>query len=689
VSGQNIQHYTDLTTLGEGGMGVVFRARDTRLNRTVVIKALHPEKARDPEPRRRFFQEAQAASALNHPNIVTIYDIGTENGIDFIVMEYVNGSPMDALLMKGPLKPDVAVSIGTQIADALSAAHQNGIIHRDLKPGNIVITNTGLVKLLDFGLAKLSYPGPSGLDRVGAGVGSPVTAEGCIVGTAAYMAPEQALGKPVNACTDLFSLGAVLYEMLTGRRAFDGDSAISTLTAVLRDEPTDICILNRDVPHAVADVVYRCLRKNPEERYANAADLKKDLQSSLEKPVVRVSDHPTVAVTPFQNFTTEANDFFAAGLMQELVAALAAAPGLRVTSKSARTADGILEGSIRKSGSRIRVMAQLVDPGGHPIWTERYDRELTDLFRTQEEIAKLIVAAVRKKLAAAPPVLAEGLLELKRFTPASLALARDCFERAIREDRDNPAIYVAMADYYAAAAVLAIREPKQLLPKAEWAAKRALEFDPDDAGPHAALAIVEAISHCQWDKAVIHFRRVLENEATVFQPYLFVLAPGFREVPGGKSAGALAYRAMAQYLAGNSATAFRYAESALESDSRFWPAGYVQALADPASEPPLGIPWSQGVLARRGPESAQAVLNALIPQRDSRYVASTLFATAYLTQGDLENAFAALDRAVSERDPMLPSILLDPALEPLRNDSRLVSLVQKAGLSAGRHMVGA
>jgi len=671
-------------------MGVVFRARDTRLNRTVVIKALHPEKARDAEPRRRFFQEAQAASALNHPNIVTIYDIGSENGIDFIVMEYVNGSPMDTILLNGPLKPDVAVRLGTQIADALSAAHENGIIHRDLKPGNIVVTGSGHVKLLDFGLAKLTDAGPVGLDPLRSGASSPVTAEGCIVGTAAYMAPEQALGKPVNSCTDLFSLGAVLYEMLTGRRAFDGDSAISTLTAVLRDEPTDICILNREVPQAVADVVYRCLRKNPEERYATAADLKKELDAALDKPVVRTSSQPTVSVTPFQNFTTEPNDFFAAGLMQELAAALAATPGLRVTSKSARNADGILEGSIRKSGSRIRVMAQLVEPGtGQPIWTERYDRELTDLFAMQEEIAKLVVAAVRKKLSATPPVLAEGLLELKRFTPASLTLARDCFERAIREDRDNPAIYVAMADYYAAAAVLAVREPKQLFPKAEWAARRALELDPDDPGPHAALAVVEAILHCRWDKAVIHFRRVLENEATVFQPYLFVLAPGFREVPGGRSAGSLAYRAMAQYLASNSATAFQYAEGALESDSHFWPAAFVQALADSACEPPVGIWWSQGVIARRNPESAQIVLDALVAQSDSKYVPATLFATAYLTQGELQKAFDALNRAIAERDPMLPSILLDPALEPLRNDSRLVSLLRNAGLSAGRHMVGA
>jgi tetratricopeptide (TPR) repeat protein len=282
----------------------------------------------------------------------------------------------------------------------------------------------------------------------------------------------------------------------------------------------------------------------------------------------------------------------------------------------------------------------------------------------------------------------EGLAQLRRFTPDSLSVARDCFERAIREDRDNPSIYVAMADYYAAAAVLALREPKQLLPKAEWAARHALELDPAEWSAHASLAVVEAIYHCRWDAAATHFRHSLENESH-FQPYLFVLAPGLREAPRGMTAGALVYRAMAQYLGGNSEGAHRSACSALQNEPRMWPASLIQALADVTSQPPLGISWSHGVSARRSAEQAQATLDALVAERRNRYVPSSLFATAFLTMGDLEKAFAALERAAAERDPFLPLILMDPALEPLRSEPTLSALVHRTGLAAGRQSVGA
>ena len=668
-------------------MGVVFKGRDTRLNRTVVIKALHPERARDPEPRRRFFQEAQAASALNHPNIVTIYDIGSEGGVDFIVMEFVQGTPMDVILLNGAMKPDVAVHYATQVADALEAAHKAGIVHRDLKPGNIVITATGLVKLLDFGLAKLTEARQK-FDAFTT-EGSPVTAEGCIVGTAAYMAPEQAVGRPVDPRTDLFSLGAVMYEMLTARRAFSGDSAISTLTAVLRDDPTDICVLNREVPQALADVVYKLLKKEPVDRYQTCAELKADLEGVLDKHVARTSIEPTIAIVPFQNYTLDANDFFAEGLMQELSAAFAKAPELRITSKGARAASAVLEGSIRKSGPRVRVLARLVDPAnGEQMWTERFDCDINDVFAVQEDIAKRIVSAARKKLATGSPILAEGLGHLRRFVPESLVSARDCFERAIREDRDNPAIYVAMADYYAAAAVLAVREPKQLFPKAEWAANKALELDPTDIGAHAALAVVEALYHFRWDCAAVHMKRVIEKEGH-FQPFLFVLAPGLSEMTKGNSAAAVTYRAMSRYISGDSAAAFRFAETALAADSTFWPAAFTQSLADPTCEPPLSIIWSQGAIARRGPDEALSVITHLAPQRQSRYIPSTIFATAFLTRGEMEKAYAAFDRAVVDRDPFLPIVLLDPALEPLRSEARMREVLQVTGLTGARQVAGA
>jgi serine/threonine protein kinase len=687
-----ISHYTDLEKLGEGGMGVVFKARDSRLNRTVVIKALHPDRARDPDPRRRFFQEAQAASGLNHPNIVTVYDIGSEDGVDFIVMEYVKGSPLDVLLMQGGLEPELAVKYSVQIADALNAAHQAGIVHRDLKPGNVVVSGAGLVKLLDFGLAKLTDSSTGMQQMQASGCGSPVTAEGCIVGTAAYMAPEQAIGRAVDARTDIFALGAVMYEMLTGRRAFEGDSAMSTLTAVLRDEPADICLLNRNVPQALADVVYRCLKKQPEDRYASAADLKQELEASLTRPTPRAPHpEPTLAVSPFQNFTSEGNDFFAEGLMQELAAALASAPGLRVTSKASRSVTAMLQGSIRKSGPRVRVMAQLIENAtGQHLWTERYDREIAgDVFEAQEELARSIVKAVRRKLAPVSPLLAEGLAHVRRFSPESVGLARDCFERAVREDRDNPCIYTAMADYYAAAAVLAVREPKQLLPKAEWAAKHALDIDPNETGAYAALAVVEAILHSRWEIAEAHFARVLQDESH-FAPYLFVLAPGLKKVPAGISSGAaLAYRSTAEYLAGNCEAAHRSALASLQKQPHFWPANLVQSLCDADQAPPAGPIWSQAIIARRGPDHAQSVVSELAPQRQARYVPSSLFATAFLTLGEMEKAHSAMDRAAVECDPFLPMMLRDPALEPLRYHPRIAAVLQQTGLGRALGVSGA
>jgi serine/threonine protein kinase len=282
MSPQPISHYEILEKLGEGGMGVVWKARDTRLNRLVAIKTLPADKVGDEERKRRFIQEAQAASALNHANIITIHDIASENGTEFMVMEYVAGKTMGQLIPRRGMRLDEVLRYAIQIAGALSKAHAAGIIHRDLKPGNIMVAADGNVKLLDFGLAKLTEPATPGEDERTRTL-AVQSQEGSIVGTAAYMSPEQAESKPVDARSDIFSFGAVLYEMVTGIRAFQGDSKLCTLTAVLRETPKPAGQMVPDIPRELERIITRCLRKDPARRFQTMGDLKVALEDLKEE----------------------------------------------------------------------------------------------------------------------------------------------------------------------------------------------------------------------------------------------------------------------------------------------------------------------------------------------------------------------------------------------------------------------
>ena len=273
--GRTLGHFEILEKLGEGGMGVVYKARDSHLDRVVAIKILPPDRVADPARRLRFAQEAKSASALNHPGIITIYDIAQQDGIDFIAMEFLPGRTLDRVIPRHGLRLNETLDYGIQIADALAAAHAAGIVHRDLKPANVIVSEQGRIKLLDFGLAKLVER--SGLaewdDRPTAAQRTPMTGQGAIVGTAAYMAPEQAEGKAVDARSDIFSFGSMLYEMVTGQRAFQGDSPLSTLTAVLREEPKPVGGINDGLPRELERLITRCLRKNPERRWQAMADV--------------------------------------------------------------------------------------------------------------------------------------------------------------------------------------------------------------------------------------------------------------------------------------------------------------------------------------------------------------------------------------------------------------------------------
>ena len=276
--GQTIAHYRILEKLGEGGMGVVYKARDTHLDRVVAIKLLPPEKTADPERKRRFVQEAKAASALNHPHIVTVHDVASDHGVDFIVMECVSGRTLGQAIGRKGLKLPDTLKYGAQIADALAAAHGAGIVHRDLKPGNVMVTDSGLVKVLDFGLAKLTEAAPEFATTM---TRQPETEEGTIVGTVAYMSPEQAEGKKVDARSDIFSFGSVLYEMATGRRAFSGATKLATQSAILHEEPPPL--LEDAAPPELEKIIARCLRKDPDRRIQHMVDVKLALEDLKEE----------------------------------------------------------------------------------------------------------------------------------------------------------------------------------------------------------------------------------------------------------------------------------------------------------------------------------------------------------------------------------------------------------------------
>ena len=283
--GQSLSHYSIVDKLGEGGMGVVYKARDTHLDRFVALKVLPPEKVSDPDRKRRFVQEAKAASALNHPNIVTIHDIDQAAGVDFIAMEYVAGKTLDELTPRKGMRLSLALKYAVQIADALARAHGAGIIHRDLKPSNVIVDEHGLVKVLDFGLAKLTEQIQGDETASTATIdseGRPITEEGVIVGTVAYMSPEQAEGKKVDARSDIFSLGSVLYEMVTGQKAFQGTSKLSTLSAILHQEPKPVSGITPTIPADLEKLINRCLRKDPSKRLQHMDDVKLALEELKE-----------------------------------------------------------------------------------------------------------------------------------------------------------------------------------------------------------------------------------------------------------------------------------------------------------------------------------------------------------------------------------------------------------------------
>ncbi len=534
LTGRILGHYRVVEQIGAGGMGEVYRAHDERLDRDVAIKVLPEAVAGDPERMVRFEREARAVAQLDHPNILAIHDFETEGGTAFAVMELLHGESLREVITKGGLTIGKAVEYARSIAEGLAAAHAKGIIHRDLKPENVFLTRDGRIKILDFGLARTVLPVDSEAETATISPGG--TAVGTVLGTAGYMSPEQAEGRPVDARSDLFSFGTVLYEMLSGRRPFVGDTAAAALAALLRDDPPPVA----DVDPKLARLVERCLRKNPAERFRSAAELRSAIDEC--RAPAGGSQLASIAVLPFHNMSGASEDeYLCEGLTEEIINVLTRIPNLRVIARTSAFAVGrmgldvreigarlnvgtILEGSVRRSGHRVRITAQLVtsSDGGH-LWSERFDRELADVFALEDEIAEAIAERLRvgldhqdgvsRRPAVDPEAhnaFLEGRYYLARGTPPALAQAMACFERAIALDPGFALAFDSLAEVSWYLGFFGGLRPNDAFAQGTWHALRALELDDTLAETHALLAMLRKELDYNWAEVDHELRRARE-----------------------------------------------------------------------------------------------------------------------------------------------------------------------------------
>ncbi|MFI5180979.1 MAG: protein kinase [Thermoanaerobaculia bacterium] len=735
LTGHRIGHYEVFDSLGEGGMGVVYKARDARLGRLVALKVMRPEWASDVERKRRFVREARTASALNHPNILVIYEIDADEGLDYIAMEFVPGGTLADLIASGPLPAERALRLAAQVADALAAAHAAGIVHRDLKPSNIMMPVEDRVKVVDFGLAKSIGPAAP-TDETSA----VVTVGGAILGTASYMSPEQAAGREADARSDLFSLGTILYEMLAGRRPFCGDSCATTLAAVLRDSPPPIA----GVVPQVARILDRCLCKDVRQRFQSAVDLKAAIETCLAPRPGR--EKPSVAVLPFTNMTgSKEDDFLCEGLAEEIINALTRIPGLRVIARTSAFAVGragldvreagvrldvgnILEGSVRREGRRVRVTAQLVTTSdGSHLWSERFDRELTGVLALEDEIAAAIATRLRLELgqdsrersqpvvdAEAHAAYLEGRYYFARGTPEALMRAKVCYERALARDPGFALAYDSLAELHWFLGFFGNVPPREAFSQSTWHALRALELDDRLAQTHALLGMLRKELDYNWPEVDRELGRALElNRESPLVRLRYVIS-GL--IPRGRLEEATAeieamletdplsifvrwWLAVVLYLArrpdrmieegrhmialdqthflGHWALGIGLDETGARSDA-------VAALGKAyefSGEALFTLGFFAYVCGRAGRrEDARRLLERAEKLATAGYVPASTFMMGYIGLADWDTAFEWINRAIETRDPIIMPIKTFPFLDAVRGDPRYRALLQKMHL---------
>jgi len=556
--GRTLGRYRILEQIGAGGMGVVYRARDERLERNVALKILPPGTLTDDSARHRFRKEALALSRLNHPSIATVHDFDTQEGIDFLVTELIPGVALDEKLMAGSLPEKEAIRIGMQLADGLEAAHCEGVIHRDLKPGNLRLTPEGRLKILDFGLAKTVDPASqvSVTDSV---------QEAGPAGTLPYMAPEQLKGERVDARSDLWATGVVLYEMATGQRPFQGKTSMALADQILHAPIAAPGAVQPRLSSRFAELILKCLERDAENRYQSAKELQVDLRrltlptaTGTAVAATRKRARPkrvrSVAVLPFANLSRDPEqEYFADGMTEALICDLAKLRGLRITSRTSvmrykggttplpqiaeeLNVDAVVEGSVLRAGQRVRITAQLIHAASDThLWAENYERDLEDVLLVQSEIARTIAREIQ---VAVTPEEARRLSGARRVNPDAyeaylkgrfhwyklsrehLDTALAYFQLALEKDPGCALAYGGIAGVWGSRADCGFVPHREAIPKAKVAAQRAIELDDSLAEAHISLAIVRC-HEWDWVGAEKEYQRAIELTPNSAEAHFF------------------------------------------------------------------------------------------------------------------------------------------------------------------------
>jgi len=757
--GARVSHYIILERIGAGGMGIVYKAEDTRLSRQVALKFLPQAFTRDPQALERFRREARTASGLNHPHICTVYEMDAHAGQPFIAMEYLQGQTLKQRIAQKPLRNSDILQFAVQIADALEIAHLQGVVHRDIKSTNIFVTERDRVKILDFGLAKLTinpyvadYDNPS-IDSTIAG--DPLTSTGITMGTVGYMSPEQAQGEELDSRTDIFSLGVVLYEMATGTMPFAGRTGAAILSSMLTKDPDHPSQKNPILPPGLEVIIERALEKDRRYRYQTVKQILEDLTALTENlsPKVRSSafgrpaGERSIAVMPFSNTTPDKDfEYFTDGLADDLINALTKIDGLRVVSRTSAfrlrqkmddireigrqlNVRVILEGSVRRSGDKLRISAQLVNVAdGYELWSERYDVEFKDVFSVQDEISRSIAESLKVKLALrhdkrlieahtndmeAYNLYLKGRFYWNKRTPAGLQKAMEHFQQAITRDPNYAQAYSGLADCYLSLPFHSPVSPKRIWPLAKSAAARAVELDDTLAAAHASLAHA-CSNEWNWNEAEREFRRAFElNPGYAVAHQWF--ATNYLSPMGRLDEAVAELRRAAELdplsliintsIGGTLHFQRKYDEAIeqfhktldMQPDFPFahWNLGrsLVQCRrfdeAEDAFQKALrlsgGLPLFIGSLAhlfiRTGrSDEADSLIEAYNAPGGKGPLPTMVMAALEVARNNHDAAFEWMDKAYEERSGWLAFINCEPSLEPLRQDPRFAALVQKLGL---------